>query len=168
MLATSLVEGPLFACRKPLHRSSPRVSAVICVIIAFVVAACGSSVETTTKETHPEAGSQRRSEGFVLVAGMVIPAGGGFVGVYEDVSGAPGLRIGQTAKLPEGLSSKLRIAVAGDEPVWVMVHHDANHDGRLEFPGPDVVVTNGSTGAVNTKLLKVAEGSSADTQGGRP
>jgi hypothetical protein len=121
----------------------------------------------SAKSTPPATPNERRVDGGVDLDDVIIPIGGGFIGVYEDVSGAPGLRVAQTTKLPGGLSGRLHLAVPGEAPVWVIVHRDVNRDGRLQFPGADVVIANGGTGAVNTKLLKKAEGSSANKQGGQ-
>jgi hypothetical protein len=135
--------------------------------LTVLLAACSNASSTAAAVvavTQPSLG-----EGAVRTAGGVrvrvdVPAGGGFVGVYQDESGVPGVRVGATKKLAAGAGQSVEIAAAGSGAVWVLVHRDVNGNGDLDFPGVDRPVLDPS-GSVVSELI-VAAGPSASVSTG--
>jgi hypothetical protein len=129
------------------------------ISVGLVGLACQSS--TSTYEVAPSAAptttasaASVRMNGGVGVGRVDIPAGGGFVAVYDDESGVPGLRLGASSRLEAGWATGVRIDAPGAGAVWVLVHRDVDGDASLRYPGPDVPVVDPSTGAVRADLIR--------------
>jgi hypothetical protein len=88
----------------------------------------------------------------VRVGNVVVPPGGGFVVIYRNENGVPGVRAGSSNKLAAGEATGTMVDASGDDPVWVIVHRDVDGDATLRFPGPDVPVVD-ETGAVVSVLV---------------
>lgn len=125
------------------------------LVTVLVVSGCQSDKPTADSTVAAQLGSTRVAIGEarvastdVVVDGVAFPAGGGFVAVYSDSNGGPGVLLAASSKQRES-SKKVTVAVpAGSSPRWVMVHFDGDGDGRFEFPGPDGPVSDPSTGSV--------------------
>ena len=90
----------------------------------------------------------------VIVDSVTLSAPG-YVGVYDDGNGAPGIRLGETALLPKGVHRNVSVHLSKKptgKSVYVIAHREDNKNSHLDFPSGDAPFVS-TTGVV---LVKVA------------
>lgn len=121
-------------------------------LIAVGATACSSAKITTTdtrtgrperltgpKEVELVARSQSASRSDVVVDQATLDAPG-YVAIYSDGGGAPGVRIGQSKLLPEGRHANVKVDAGVHQDashVWLMLHHEDNGNESLDYPDAD-------------------------------
>ena len=82
-----------------------------------------------------------------IVVSSVVTQKPGWVVIFTDVNGQPGLMLGYAA-VPAGTSNDITVTIDAAKSTDKMIaelHMDAGKIGTFEFPGPDVPFKNGDT-----------------------
>jgi len=94
----------------------------------------------------------QQAERFVAVETVTLEAAG-YVAVYTDGNGAPGVEAGASKLLPAGSSRSVRIKVSRDlgPRAWVLIHREDNGNDSFDFPTADQPIQT-PTGVLATQI----------------
>jgi LPXTG-motif cell wall-anchored protein len=121
-----------------------RVVMIAGLLTALLIsmATSGGMVLAQAADTAGVTVSDQESDGTRVTVDEVVATQAGWIVIHQDADGQPGAVIGQTG-VPVGTTNNVIVflteAVAGDTPLWAMLHVDEGEAGVYEFPeGPDV------------------------------
>ena len=132
-----------------------------CAVV--LAGACSSTSSDTRTGTPVKAGTdktvalaaRKQAAATSFVVDDVNLSGPGYVGVYDDGNGAPGVRVGSSALLSKGDHRNVTVTLSKaplGALVYLVAHHEDNGNSHLDFPSGDKPFVS-TSGVV---LVKVA------------
>jgi uncharacterized surface protein with fasciclin (FAS1) repeats len=104
-------------------------------------AEAGQGTAAPAADTPSVTASDQESDGNSVIVENVVAAQAGWMVIHADADGRPGPVLGQTPVAPGTTDNVVVILdepIAGETPLWAMLHVDAGVRGTYEFPGADV------------------------------